>query len=160
MDMQEVFTARLVNALYVDAMILADEARSYFERENDPEITALTPSQRVDMSCESLRVTTRLMHSIAWLLNQKAYFAGEISLQQLRGNGRALGKSQPGNSDIIETLPIEARALVSASEQLYNRIARLEETMDVERNGMIAVTHAREPVVHQMQDRLLAELAL
>jgi regulator of CtrA degradation len=70
-------TPKLVDALYTEAMILADEARSYFDR--DPLSGGFAPEVSVAFSCESLKVTTRLMHSIAWLLNQKALRAGELS---------------------------------------------------------------------------------
>jgi len=159
MDMQEIFTARLVNALYVDAMVLADEARSYFERDDDADVMALSAAARIDMSCESLRVTTRLMHAIAWLLNQKAYFAGEISLQQLRGNGRALGKSNPSDPDIIKSLPPCAQILVHASEKLYARLARLEDSLEQDHLTAARLANRGGPVVHQMQERLMAEMA-
>lgn len=157
--MQDIFTARLVNALYVDAMVLADETRSYFERDDDADVLALSPGARIDMSCESLRVTTRLMHSIAWLLNQKAYFAGEISLQQLRGNGRALGKSNASDPDIIKNLPPSAQMLVHASEKLYDRLARLEESLEQDRLSATQLADSRGTAVHRMQERLMTEMA-
>ena len=159
MDIQEIFAAKLVNALYVDAMVLADEARSYFELDDDPDVLALSPAARIDMSCESLRVTTRLMHSIAWLLNQKAYFAGEISQQQLRGNGRALGKSSPSDPEIVKSLPPSAQILIYASEKLYARLARLEESLEQDHLTTARSVDNGAPVVHQIHERLLAEMA-
>src|SRR6187402_1540029 len=50
---------KLVDSLYVEAMLLADEARSYFDVNGRAERDALPPMQRVGFSCESLRVTTR-----------------------------------------------------------------------------------------------------
>lgn len=160
METQTAFTAKLINALYIDAMILADEARSYFEQDNANIRAGLNATQRVEVSCESLRVTTRLMHSIAWLLNQKAYFAGEISQHQLRGNGRALGISPPGDPHIIASLPPEARALVIASEQLYDRLSRLQASMEADLIQANAAVHQSGQAVHQMRERLMAEMAL
>ena len=58
-------TAKLVDGLYVEAMVLADEARAYFDRAASDDRLALDPVDRVGFSCESLKVTTRLMHLIA-----------------------------------------------------------------------------------------------
>ena len=61
-------TPKLIDGLYVEAMVLADEARSYFDTGGRDDRLALDPLDRVGFSCESLKVTTRLMHVIAWLL--------------------------------------------------------------------------------------------
>ena len=55
---------RLIDQLYVEAMVLADEARCYFDEGGRAERDALDPMIRVSFSCESLKVTTRLMHEI------------------------------------------------------------------------------------------------
>src|ERR1700761_9232681 len=57
---------KLVDSLYVEAMLLADEARSYFDVNGRAERDALPALYRIGFSCEALRVTTRLMHIIAW----------------------------------------------------------------------------------------------
>lgn len=69
---------RLIDALYTEAMVLADEARSYFDVAGRDEREMLDAMTRVLFSCESLKVTTRLMHVIAWLLTQRAVNAGEL----------------------------------------------------------------------------------
>ena len=69
---------RLVSALYVEAMLLADEARGYFDEFGREERDTLTPLIRVTFSCESLKVTTRLMHIIAWQFTRCKVEAGEI----------------------------------------------------------------------------------
>ena len=50
-------TARLVESLYVEAMVLADEVRSYFDETGRIEREALPPLERVAFSCESLKVS-------------------------------------------------------------------------------------------------------
>ena len=89
-------TPKLLESLYIEAMILADEARSYFDR--DQMTVNLSPEISVAFSCESLKVTTRLMHSIAWLLNQKALLAGEISHYDSLTVARDLGYSPASDS--------------------------------------------------------------
>ena len=71
-------TPRLVDSLYTEAMLLADEARSYFDDAGREDRVALEPFVRVTFACESLKVTTRIMHIVAWLLTQRAVETGEI----------------------------------------------------------------------------------
>ncbi|RYG75678.1 MAG: DUF1465 family protein, partial [Alphaproteobacteria bacterium] len=70
---------KLIDSLYIEAMLLADEARGYFDEIGREERDALEALNRVAFSCESLKVTTRLMHIIAWLLTQRAVDAGELA---------------------------------------------------------------------------------
>lgn len=120
-------TPKLLESLYTEAMILADEARSYFDR--DQMTVNLSPEISVAFSCESLKVTTRLMHSIAWLLNQKALLAGEISQYESLTDARDLGYSPASDSFQVERFPEEARTLIAASEDLYFRLQRLSQKM-------------------------------
>jgi regulator of CtrA degradation len=118
-------TARLVDSLYVEAMVLADESRSYFDGFGRDTRDGLEPMQRVAFSCESLKVTTRLMHSVAWLLTQRAIAAGDMR----SGAASRLGRATPSEASTLEHLPPEARQLVNASEDLYDRIARMDGKM-------------------------------
>ena len=58
-------TSRLIDSLYTEAMLLADEARSYFDDAGRDERATLEPFARVGFACESLKVTTRIMHIVA-----------------------------------------------------------------------------------------------
>src|SRR6476659_5307082 len=69
-------TSRLIDSLYTEAMLLADEARSYFDDAGRDERSMLEPAARVGFACESLKVTTRIMHIVAWLLTQRAIESG------------------------------------------------------------------------------------
>ncbi len=84
---------KLVDSLYVEAMLLADEARAYFDVLGRAERNSLEALSRVTFSCESLKVTTRLMHIIAWLLTQRAVQAGEITPVDALSPSRRLGRS-------------------------------------------------------------------
>ena len=85
-------TPKLVDSLYVEAMVLADEARSYFDVQAEEDREQLEPLARVGFACESLRVTTRLMHVIAWLLTQRAVAAGELTAAQAGEPDRRIGE--------------------------------------------------------------------
>ena len=120
-------TPKLIDSLYVEAMVLADEARSYFDRHGREDRIALEPLLRVGFSCESLKVTTRLMHVIAWLLTQRAVEAGELSDAQARAPSRRLGDAPESDEKLLAKLPAAALALIGASRDLYARVRRLEE---------------------------------
>ncbi|HEX8262826.1 MAG TPA: DUF1465 family protein, partial [Allosphingosinicella sp.] len=115
------------DSLYTEAMLLADEARGYFDRQGREERMMLDPLLRVGFSCESLKVTTRLMHVIAWLLTQRAVEAGELSRTQARRPARRLGEAPDSDEGLLPRLPANALALVNASRDLYARVKRLDE---------------------------------
>ena len=118
--------SRLVDSLYVEAMLLADEARGYFDDAGKHERDGLDALGRVSFSCESLKVTTRLMHIIAWLLTQRAVQAGEIRFADAMEPSRRLGEAPVSEPEMIERMPPCARALIEASIELYRRTARIE----------------------------------
>ena len=118
---------RLVDSLYVDAMVMADEARSYFDRHGAEARGDLDMISRLSFTCESLKVTTRLMHVIAWLLTQKAWQRGEIKAEALTDSKYRLGQASPTNPEVAAAMPLYARHLVEGSQSLYDRVARLQE---------------------------------
>lgn len=120
-------TPKLIDGLYVEAMVLADEARSYFDTLGRDDRLALDPLDRVGFSCESLKVTTRLMHVIAWLLTQRAVAAGELSRAEAGAAERRLGPAADTDRVLFARLPEAAAELIRASEELYGRVSRLDQ---------------------------------
>ncbi|MGH6787722.1 MAG: DUF1465 family protein [Novosphingobium sp.] len=117
---------RIVEALYCEALVLSDEVRGAFDLSGRIESTGLAESAaRIALSCEALRTTTRMMHAIAWLLNHRAYFAGELSEFQLRRRGR-LADFPVADAERIGLLQPETRELVGATERFYARLLRLD----------------------------------
>ena len=120
-------TSRLIDSLYTEAMLLADEARSYFDDAGRDERATLEPFARVGFACESLKVTTRIMHIVAWLLTQRAIETGEIASLEGRRPERRLGHAQESDPAVVGTLPTSARKLINSSVDLYARVRRLDE---------------------------------
>lgn len=137
---------RMIDALYVDAMLLADEARGYFDQGARIEREALDPLGRVTFSCESLKVTTRLMHIIAWLLTQRAVDSGELTPRDALDPARRLGDAPVTDDAVLAQMPEDARALIAASIDLHRRVARLDDSQ-------IEAQPIDSPVQH-MQARL------
>jgi len=121
---------RLVDGLYVEAMVLADEVRSYFDAAGRDARDDLDPMTRVLFSCESLKVTTRLMHVIAWLLTQRAVEVGEIPALAARSPSRRLTGAVETDAATLARLPAEAQRFVTASIDLYRRVALLDAGSD------------------------------
>ncbi|MEA1083103.1 MAG: DUF1465 family protein [Sphingomonas sp.] len=136
---------RLIDSLYTEAMLLADEARDYFDAEGRLERETLDPLIRVGFSCESLKITTRLMHVIAWLLTQRAIDAGEIQPREALDPTRRLGSAPQFDADLVRALPVRAQGLVAASANLHRRVGLLDDAQ---------VPHPTPSPVHRLQDRL------
>ena len=120
-------TPRLIDSLYTEAMLLADEARAYFDEAGRDERQSLEPFARVGFACESLKVTTRIMHIVAWLLTQRAVETGEIKAADGRRPERRLGHASDSDPLVVGQLPPAAQRLVTSSADLYSRIARIDE---------------------------------
>ncbi|GLR46957.1 DUF1465 family protein [Sphingomonas astaxanthinifaciens] len=125
-------TPRLVESLYTEAMLLADEARTYFDAQGRAERDGMDPFVRVGFACESLKVTTRLMHIIAWLLTQRAVETGELTAASGRRPERRLGHAGASDPAVVEQLPRGAQALIASSTDLYERVRRLDEDQLIE----------------------------
>lgn len=121
---QSKVTAKVIDALYVEAMVLADDARAYFDTFSREERDALGPVLRVAFSCESLKVTTRLMHIIAWLLTHRSQTAPPPGVNPL--HAARLGGPTETDLAALADLPDGARARIEASLDLYARVARLD----------------------------------
>jgi regulator of CtrA degradation len=115
-------TPRVVDSLYVEAMLLADEARAYFDSAARDDRLLLDGRARIGFACESLKVTTRLMQVIAWLMTQRAVAAGELPRAE-----RPLGEAPESDAAMLPLLPEAALALIRSSRDLYERIRRIDE---------------------------------
>ncbi|MFL6733831.1 MAG: DUF1465 family protein [Sphingomicrobium sp.] len=118
---------RLIDGFYTEALLLADEARAYFDDAGRDERSELDPFARVGFACESLKVTTRIMHIVAWLLTQKAVESGEINGSDRRRPERRLGRAQESDQEVVAKLPPAAQRLIASSADLYARVKRLDE---------------------------------
>ncbi|MEM7703149.1 MAG: DUF1465 family protein [Pseudomonadota bacterium] len=119
----------IIEALYTEALILADEVRAVFAQGTvtpDPALTRHEDAMtRLALSTEGLKTTTRVMHVLAWLLNQRAYFSGELTENQVRRHG-ALPADKPADAEQLQRLEPTTRELIEETEQLHRRIARLD----------------------------------
>ncbi len=154
----------LIDSIYTEALLLADEARAWFDQhrpsqphwraaeESDPLASWAArndPTMRIALSCESLRLTTRLMHIIAWLLQQRALAVGEIRTIDFSDPSNRLGPSPDCDLHMLEDLPRQVGLLVRSSLTLHARVAALA-AMQIDEG------HDRAHPVHAMFERLQA----
>jgi regulator of CtrA degradation len=116
-----------IENLYVEAMVLADEAYGCFSIGRD--LGAAAPLEgaaaRVALACESLKTTTRLMHVIAWLLHQRALIAGEPGASA-KDSAAQLGDALPADAALCQGFAPAVQRIVADSERLFDRVKRLD----------------------------------
>ena len=139
----------IIEALYTEALVLADEVRAVFAAEVREPVTGEDAFVRLALSTEGLKTTTRMMHVLAWLLNQRALLAGELSANQVRLHG-ALPPDRAADETQLALLEPETRELIADTERLHQRIARLDEAWRAD--------FAPASPVRAFQDRLGREL--
>jgi regulator of CtrA degradation len=137
----------LVAGLYSDALLLADEARAWFDGAGPAgawQAGNPPPLAQVTLGCESLRVTLRITHALSWLMTERARLAGD---RPARRPAHIMATVPPPDAATLPLLPPAAVRLIRASERLLVRIDRLA-----------AQDHAPAEAapVHQMLDRLRA----
>ncbi|NIJ35782.1 regulator of CtrA degradation [Sphingopyxis panaciterrae] len=123
-----------VENLYVEAMLLADEAHAAFAVQRDlgrieAGRTGGNSVQLVSLACESLKTTTRLMHIIAWLLHRRAMIAGDPGAGAGDSAAR-IGAPVAADWDVCLDFDPATRRIIAASERLFERIAALEAGWD------------------------------
>jgi regulator of CtrA degradation len=116
----------IIEALYTEALVLADEVRAVFAAGTRAPVTGEDAYVRLALSTEGLKTTTRIMHVLAWLLNQRALFSGDLSESQVRLHG-ALPPDRGSDERQLALLEPETRELIAETERLHQRIARLDE---------------------------------
>jgi regulator of CtrA degradation len=114
---------------YDEALSLLTEARNYVAGLHHHDATPFPASVLLAQSCETMRLTARLTHVMAWLIAQRAVHAGEITPEESISEQFSLG----GRSICLEESEYLAfitdeslGALLDRSLRLYVRVSRLE----------------------------------
>jgi regulator of CtrA degradation len=121
-------TIHLLHTTLDETMALLVRARDYVSYAAPAAQLGLLPAERLQISCEAMRVTARLSHVMAWLLAQKAVQAGEISPVAAAAAYR-LSEDDVcllEGGDVSMALPEGLRDLLDKSRALYVRVTRLD----------------------------------
>jgi regulator of CtrA degradation len=124
------------NKTFDETYGLLVEARNYIAYDERGDRALMAPPDRLEMSREAMRLTTRLTHIMAWLLFQQAVFAGEISRPDAASDRYRLGGQSvclSEGSRRIESFPQRFADLVERGRRLYVRVSRLDAMVARER---------------------------
>lgn len=122
-------TPKLLNRVFEETMTLLIDARDYVARHEPVEAAQLALTARLLVSRETMRITSRLTQIMAWLLVQKAVFAGEMSRAEAAGPAHRLAGHKlclDAESGRFDGVPPRLSTLLERSYNLYVRIARLD----------------------------------
>jgi len=148
----ETVTDQRIDATYREAMDLAVQARAYIA-ERAPAIRAtMSGESEAVYAAETMRMSTRIMHVVAWALNRKALAAGEIDESEAGAPGRRLGGEEvcvAAPIGDLRVLPDPVQEMVLASRDLYDRAARLERLLD-DAGAEDSEAAASEPAIHKL----------
>jgi len=131
------------DSTFDEAMALARQARDYLTHQKNADFDQLGPVSRLVASCESMRLTARVTQVVAWLLVQKAVYAGELSRDQAAApEYRLAGQTVcEAAQPVLDTpLPERLAELLDSSLRLYQRVARLDAMLDREHVGVGTLT--------------------
>lgn len=121
---------RFFGKTYDEAMSLLLASRDYLASAQPADAIGLKPIDRLRVNCEAMRLTTRLTQVMAWLLAQRAVFAGEMGRAQAASDEFRLAADtvcMAESDSAAQVLPARLLELLDQSRRLYIRVARLDE---------------------------------
>ena len=129
--------SELFNRTFREGMDMVEETAAYLDGPGRQDSKKLSRNDALTYASQSMRLTTRLMQVASWLLVQRALKEGEMKSSEARQEKYRLVaevKADEGLSfsDIAKdsySLPARLLDLLARSEQLYERITRLDRSL-------------------------------
>jgi regulator of CtrA degradation len=115
-----------------EGMALVEETARYLDGKGREEARVLPRKAAMLYAGESMRVTTRLMQTASWLLVQRAVRDGDMARDDALSDRYRLGSREfcfGECADDISDLPPALKDLLDRSDNLYRRIARLDDAL-------------------------------
>lgn len=119
-----------------EGMDMVEETAAYLDGPGRQDSKRLGRDDALTYASQSMRLTTRLMQVASWLLVQRAVKEGEMSLAEARADKyRLVEEQKEGELSFSEVaknayaLPARLLDLMARSEQLYERIMRLDRSL-------------------------------
>ena len=128
--MQDETHTAFFSRTYEEATGLLVEARDYLATQERADRDHLGLGDRLRLTCEASRLTSRLAHIMAWLLTRKAVFAGELTRAEAVRPPHLLERTETladGDPTAYKNLPEHFSELMDRSHRLYVRVARLDD---------------------------------
>jgi regulator of CtrA degradation len=131
-NLQSFANSALFSRTFDEGMALVEETARYLDGRGRDEARELPRKTALLYAGESMRVTTRLMQAASWLLIQRAVHDGEMRAEDAAGERYRLGSKEiclGGRDEGSDTLPKTLQDLLKRSDNLYRRIARLDDIL-------------------------------
>jgi regulator of CtrA degradation len=122
-------TTAILTRTYDEAMSLLLETRNYLSFRQAVDAHRLRPMERLKLTREAYRLTSRLTQVLAWLMLRRAVIEGEIDDAEARLPERRLAGQDvclATADDLGEALPAGMDRLLERSRLLYERVDRLD----------------------------------
>ncbi|HEY5347716.1 MAG TPA: DUF1465 family protein [Rhizomicrobium sp.] len=132
MTLQSFTGSALFERTFDEGMALVEETARYLDGRGREESRDLPRKAAMLYAGESMRVTTRLMQAASWLLVQRAVHEGDMEADAALSERYRLGSKEiclGSCADSTEMLPVSLRELLERSDNLYRRIARLDDIL-------------------------------
>jgi regulator of CtrA degradation len=133
LTLQSFTGSALFQHTFDEGMSLVEETARYLDGPGREEQRHLPRKTAMLYAGESMRVTTRLMQAASWLLVQRAVSEGDMKVEDAQNERYRLGSKEicfgGGPADAVEGLPVKLRDLLGRSDDLYRRIARLDDVL-------------------------------
>ena len=129
--------SELFSKTFREGMDLVEETAAYLDGPGRQDSKKLGRTDALTYASQSMRLTTRLMQVASWLLVQRALKEEEMELSEARADKyRLVPEEKPEGalsfSDLAKdayALPARLLDLLARSEQLYERIMRLDRSL-------------------------------
>lgn len=115
---------------YDEALELLEEARDYVAHGQRVECRDAGTHIRARVALETTRMTSRLVHVMAWLLARKAVHYGELTPDEATRPPYSFDRLEllaDSASPVEAPLPPMLESLTARSQRLYVRVSRLDE---------------------------------
>jgi len=132
LTLQKFTGSALFERTFDEGMSLVEETARYLDGRGRAESRDLPRKAALLYAGESMRVTTRLMQAASWLLVQRAVHEGDMEAEQAASDRYRLGSKEicfGGRGRDTEILPKTLQDLLARSDNLYRRIARLDDVL-------------------------------
>ncbi|HEY2069098.1 MAG TPA: DUF1465 family protein [Rhizomicrobium sp.] len=132
LTLQSFTGSALFERTFDEGMALVEETARYLDGKGRLESRDLPRKAALLYAGESMRVTTRLMQAASWLLIQRAVHEGEMDCEMAASDRYRLGSKEicfGGRGESVEILPAMLQDLLLRSDNLYRRIARLDDIL-------------------------------
>jgi len=132
LSLQSFAASALFRRTFDEGMSLVEETARYLDGPGREEQRHLPRKTAMLYAGESMRVTTRLMQAASWLLVQRAVHEGDMKAEDASADRYRLGSKEicfGGVAEGSETLPATLQSLLLRSDNLYRRIARLDDIL-------------------------------